>query len=495
MRPSAGTRATRRHRGHDAAPAVNAPAPIAAVDTPDGEIEIVAPSATPTAESPVPAPEASLTPPGARSTLPGGPKLVLAWVTGVLIVALVVFFAVYQIARDAPVTTPTPTPSSPTTSEPSAPAISTAHLITEDEAQTILAKAGWKIAATVPTVTPESPRIACLVAQPDLPNPTLSSQRTLSTATTSKMAVLHQLDNFATDEDAKAVFAARRANLGLCDDVPTWIAGATAVSGLGDEAMSVTIAYQDPVVRYHTVLLVRVGTVVNSFDLANEGTAAAAAPLAQAAGKVTARQCSIAQGACPKDIKAVAAVPSSAGKAGWLVTSDIPRITPGQGLWSETDPAQIGSSGTGCEDLTLKAVPGIQTGLQRTYLLLQDPTAPQNFGVDTILYTLPSEKTASELMNKLTTNIAKCGDRMATATISQAKDISGSGEKGQKVTGRQFIVSQKVGSTTQNYRVSVTATGNKVSYVLVNATTTFNFEPNAWSQLSLRAAQRASQAG
>ena len=474
------------------APVATAGADAPADDIPDASATVAAPT---TNQSDAPAPPTSGTPPLSEPPRSGRNRLLTVWVAGVLAMALATFGIVYQVTRkDPPVAAPTTSTATPKPTASSPSGITTAHLITEAETQLVQDKAGWKIAATVPTVSPASPRIACLVTQPGQPNPVLSSQRTLSTATKTKLALLHQMDDYASAADAEKVFALRKANLGVCDDVPAWIFGAASITGLGDEATSVTIAYQDAVVRYHTVLIVRVGTVVNSFDAASEGAATPPLSLALAAAKVATRQCDVAEGTCTADLRVVAGVPMSSGQPGWLIASDIPRITAGEGLWTETDPAQISSAGTGCENLTLKAAPGVTQGLQRTYLLLQDSTAPQNFGIDTLLLTTGSTAAATGLMTKIAGNISDCADRMATATVSEALVINGTADNDLKVVGKQFLITQKVGSDTRIYRVAVTATGNKVSYLLVNGTKTFNFSKDAWKSLALRTGQRASQA-
>ena len=114
---------------------------------------------------------------------------------------------------------------------------------------------------------------------------------------------------------------------------------------------------------------------------------------------------------------ASAAVPPPGDPAGWLAPGDLPQLTPGVGAWHATDVDQMRLPGTQCEGVDLTTVPGASKRSQRTFLLTDDPRAPQGFGVDQAIYTFGSAEEAQSTLTKINQNMEACGSRAATATV------------------------------------------------------------------------------
>lgn len=412
------------------------------------------------------------------------------WVAAAVILAVVVFsIALVSTRKDPTVVTAsvTPTPSA-------TPLVATSDLLSPAAAKPIAPKQTWSVVSTLDRLAKDSPQVACLVDLPTAPNSVMTKQRTLRTGAATGLAALQQIDGYDSVADAERVFTLRGESFGRCNDIPTWIESAAGIKELGDQATAVTIVYQEPTPEFHTVLMVRTGTVIDLFDVAQNDSAVAISSVAAAASTVVAAQCERADGSCAVKPAVIRAVPPKAGTPGWMVESDLPRITPGAGAWVATETSNIDTTGSGCENLSLASVSGPTTRKQRTYLLTQDDAAPQDYGLDQINFTFPNATAAKAFATKLNTNIASCESRQTTASVSESASVSGTGAGSQAIAGTSNLVAQKAGgSQTALFRVGAASVGNDVVYVISNPTKGFGYPAETFSQLVLRAAQRASQ--
>ena len=246
--------------------------------------------------------------------------------------------------------------------------------------------------------------------------------------------------------------------------------------------------------QYRTVVISRTGSAVSMIDVAQNETAVDPAKVAGAALEPSKRLCQSAAGTCPTDLVVRAEVVPPTPIFGWLAQSDIPRITAGQGLWSATEVGQVTTKGSQCENITLASVNGPTSREQRSYLLDQDDRAPEAFGVDQVRFVFPDAAAAQTFATKLGNDIAACGKRSETASVSEDRTLSISGQNRQPVTGRIFLVTQATGANTKVYfRVAVVVSGNRVTYLVSNTRENFDFTTDSWLLLAARAGQRITQ--
>lgn len=368
-------------------------------------------------------------------------------------------------------------------------------LLTAEDAKNITDDT-WTVASTTDKVSSgDSNAISCVVRDTNHPRSVSTWQRALSTNSRTATAALHRIDSYADDAAAQAAYQAELASLASCSSVPAHIVSAATFQHLGDQSQSVTIAYQGVKSQYRTVVLMRMGTVIEALDVANVDSAVPAAKVGTALAAAATRSCDLSGGTCPAGaVKTADAVPPVAGDAGWLITSDLPRITPDAGEWSTTPIGSVTTKGTQCEGVTLATFSGPTARNQRTYLLYQDSAAPQGFGVDEVNLTFKDSSAASASAKKIGDSISRCSKNLSTAKVSDAKEVKGPGANGKAVSGRTFTITADAGSGKEiRYQVAIASVDNKVTYLLANTTKTFGFPVDEWAKLGLRAAQRASQ--
>lgn len=346
-----------------------------------------------------------------------------------------------------------------------------------------------------PGNTGDGVRPLCLASTGDgLPNTQRSVARRIGSASSPLDAVVQVVDTYPDNATATQAYAVRLAQLGTCPDVVALITGANTISGLADSADAVRVTVQEAQDQFHTLLISRTGRAVSLLDVLTVSAPVTVADVATTAAKALRRLCSADQGTCPGSIQVAAGVPSPDKLPGWLIEADLPRLTPGAGRWSATEPATaLSVVGSQCEAVNLKAVSGTTATGQRTFLLADDSKAPTGFGLDQVIYTFGEETSAADLAAKLVKNISSCGGRAPTASITKGPSVKGTGVAGAKISGSTYLVSQKTETDTVVFRVAVLTVGSRVCYLLANPSTTFDFTEDAWKKLALRAGQRVSQ--
>lgn len=430
------------------------------------------------------------TPQRAEAPAAGGWKKWLPWIAAALVLAVVAFALVLQQTRKPVVViTPTPTPS---VSKP--PAVVDGDLMTPRDAELIAKGQGWTAVETLQKLTPTSHRLYCQNSTTGQPNATQTKQRTLSTKSSLPLVARHQIDNFATTADAGQAYKLRATNMAKCDDVPTYLLSASSVTGVGDEAMLMTVVFEDTIPEYHTLLLARTGTTVHGYDVTQSKKAMGPTPVVQAAASTINRQCARSTGACAKQPKVAATTLPSSGTPGWLNISDLPRVSPGAGLWSVTDVSNVTTKGSQCENMSLASVAGPTKREQRTYLMTQDNAAPQTFGVDVVAMTFKDAKAADSFAGTLRGNLSKCSDRQETAKLSEA--ATARGKAGQTpITATTLLVQQSMGGAeTARFRTAVVTVDNKVLYLVNNPSASYDLGGAKMGQIAVRAGERATQA-
>jgi len=352
----------------------------------------------------------------------------------------------------------------------------------------------WTEQKTESTVTQDSPAPLCFVASPDLPTPTAQAQRKLSATGAS---LLHRITSYGTSAEASQVYAQRLTQLGQCSNIPVYLTNGATITSLGDDAVGVTAVIQDQTAQYHTVILVRTGSMVLTYDVAQAGAAVTYESILAVAATTVTAVCSSAGGGCSASPAAKVGMPPNSAVPGWLTVSDLPRITSGMGRWNATSPkTTVTSAGSACENLTFATVAGPNQRRQRTYLLTEDSKVPKDFGLDEILLDFDTPDAAAAFAAQLKTSITACPSRTATAKLGNTADITATGATGQAVTGFWRTLTQSTNvTTTFVFRVGVATVGTRVIYLLATPSTTFDFTDADWAGVTARAGQRATQGG
>ena len=434
--------------------------------------------------------------PEAAAAAPDPRRRALAWVAGIAAVAVVIGLIAWSVAaRPSPtaavpaaVETASPTPSA---SETPPPALVDTQLIAASE----VAKRGKGLTwtqqdATATTAAPLQP--VCLeLSSTGGASPDTELSRLL-TASKNGGSLLQVIQSWPSAEAATAAREALIAQAGACES--GLLLSADRVTGLADSADALTLRTADGVT--HTLLVVRTGRFLSILDAAAvKADPFSAAALATAAVPSQRRQCGPAAGACPGSVKAVATTPPPTETQGWLAWVDLSLPTVGSGKWTATDPLAPKLVGSQCEDLDLNKLSGTSAALHRTYLLTDDPKAPEGFGIDEAIYTFPKESSAAALAKQLDQNFAGCGKRTRTASVKEST-VTAAAASGKSLTATSYLVTQRISdSKTVAFRVGLAVVGNRMVYLLANPSASFDFSEDAWRAIVGRATQRVTQLG
>jgi hypothetical protein len=370
--------------------------------------------------------------------------------------------------------------------QPSAPE----PLLTADDLQGLVG-ASWTVSQT----TPDPKATLCVGPAFSMPP---NADRVLVRQLTSNAAQPNTLVNvvavFPDADAATQAYALQLSQVGVCEDAPIQLLNSYNVSGLGDEAMAVTLILQYDVPEYHTLMLARTGRTTVLVDISDAKRGIPATELADPMVKALIRLCRNGGGACPTSVMVKKDVPPPGDFTGWLSEVDLPRISDGVGRWGATPPTatprQVGSQ---CELTNLNKVKDA-TREQRTLLLMNDPNAPDGFGVDQVNYRFTTDKKATAFAKKITEEIAACAESRPTAQVDDTTKVNGVGASAKAYSGTTFLVTHKVSATqTTSFRVAVLVSSDRVSYLLANPSEDFDFTEKQWEALAARAGERVTQ--
>ncbi|HOB06138.1 MAG TPA: hypothetical protein PKM36_12825 [Propionibacteriaceae bacterium] len=468
--------------------------PTRPTPNPSGTESPAAPSPTITATERLAAMRGSdATPPTAKAdpapainlTRPTNPTWLLP-VAGILALVLVIGGAVWWFGR----ATPGPQASSTPTQRASAVAVLTQADLAGVADAGLAVPVGWTVESTTSPVTESVPAPLCLSPVPNAPAAAASFQRKL---VGTPAALVHRAEAYETIGDASSVMAVRTSQVGRCANVPVYLSSGAAIKGLGDQAVAVTAVVQDPTPVHHTVVLVRTGTVIDTIDVWQPSTAIDINNAIATAAAVVGRQCARTGGACVTSPEVTLGPPPSGGIAGWLTVSDLPRLTPGIGRWTASEPTStIRVISSQCENVTFATTPATQKR-QRTFLLTED-NVPKGFGLDEVMLDFDTPEAAGAFAKSVIDNVETCTTRVPTAKLGAGATFAGTGTSGEVISGYWRTVSQPTSaSTSATFRITVAAVGKRVVYLLLTPSGTYDFSDEAWATLGLRAAQRATQ--
>lgn len=403
-----------------------------------------------------------------------------------LIVALLAIGAGFAGYYSSPKAEPSPTPSpSPSPSEgPQVPRVSQTDLLAEADAKAVNPNATWAITNTSLKLDNHTARPACFSLEPTTTERLDSFQRLLGSTESNGLALLHQLDTYPTVEAAQEAMNNRATKLAACDEVPTKIVSADTVTGLGDEAIQLTVVYEDQSPQFHSLLLTRTGNLLSVVDAVSSDAPVTTDLIIAGLKRSTTAMCERA-GGCSVDPAVVPGTVPATSPAGWLIPSDMPRIRPGAGRWTAQNPTGVTSRGTGCEDMTLATVEGPQERQQRTYLMTQDDQAPAQFGVDQMVFTFADEAAANTFSTALVNNLTTCGDRILGTTITKVELDGGT-------AGFNINRETEDGKGIQ-YQLSLLRQGTKVSYLFATVTADYRLSDEQMQWIAQRSQLRLTQ--
>ena len=410
----------------------------------------------------------------------GNPKrrlwtIVVASVAAVLALGFIVWFAVSQRsgtgappARSAGGSVPPPSPS------PS-PVLTESQLLTTADLAELRKNTTWTQveAPSGPAAQPACVELSSIGGV----SPEIEVSRQFTAAQSSGTLIQTALA-LATVQASSTAYSALVDQVAACAGAQ--IVTAYANDGLADEALA---TLSDGTA--HTLQLARTGSFVNIADTSVKSAAPTSVNgLANTLAISLTKQCSAASGTCPSKPKASVTPPPPTEKVGWLAWVDLPQLTTGTGSWTATDPQAPDLVGSQCEAVDLNKMPGAKESAHRTYLLTDDPKAPEGFGIDEVVYTFGKASDAAAMVKTLQQNFKTCGERTRTATVTP-DSVTAIGSDGKQLTASD--------SKTVSFRVAIAAVGTRLVYLLANPSKSFDFTQESWDAVAGRAAQRASQ--
>ncbi|HYP45966.1 MAG TPA: hypothetical protein VEQ66_12305 [Propionibacteriaceae bacterium] len=427
--------------------------------------------------------------------------LLIAAVAAVVVIGLVVGYSALRPPNpalglnQAPAgTIGSPAGSAPASSDPAV-LLTDAQVLTAAQAKAMTPTRGWKVATTQRGLDDQSPAAACAPGPGEAqPTPQQTILRLLSGSGKNPPGALHRADAYATPQEAASAYTLLAGALGGCTMPGAYLLSGHVVSGLGDQATAAVVraTAENGTAQFRSVVLNRVGRVVNALDVAQPGAAVPIAGLARSLAGVTKAQCPIAGGRCSTGVAVQDGPPPLGGdQPGFLAAGDLPPVGAADATWAGTLPTRPSAdfAGSGCETTDWATVPARQRA-SRTYLLAD---GNPKFGLDNIVVTAASTQAAQALTAKVKADLDSCARRKLTATVSGLRPVRGVGAGGVAVTGWAASVLQKTTAGGVLYRVGVASAGNKTVYTFLNPQQQLNLNDAQWAMVVVRAGQRASQ--
>lgn len=429
--------------------------------------------------------------------------LLIGAVAAVVVIGLAVFYAVGGVGQP-PAVAPSAATSIPGSTNPSSTASSPGvgelladnSMISPQNSDQIAAKRGWKVASTDPGTAEDAAQPACFTAEPveGQPAPQQKLLRLLTSTGKNAPGILHQATAYASPEEAAQAYAVASKTLGSCTVVGSYLVQGQSVSGLGDQAVGVVAAsVVDGTTQLHTVMVNRTGQVMNIVDAVQPEVALNPSGVATALAAVTKIQCGPAAGTCPvKPTVKNGPPPLGGDEPGFLAYGDLPPAGKTPGAWGAT-PNELPKgdfAGSGCETINWSTL-STESTTSRTYI--PEDASSSFFGLNDIVVTMKDEATAKKLVEKVKSDLDSCEKRKLTAQVSVPAKVASVGAQSSPVTGWTAEVAQKSVEGTKKYRVGIVSAGSKVAYTFLNPQNGFDFTPQQWNVVAVRAGERATQ--
>ncbi len=353
-------------------------------------------------------------------------------------------------------------------------------------------KPGTTWTATNDIAPDETKGLRCVQPSAQLKTPPLEGsvvRRTFTASSGEDAGVVQQVETYTDAEAAKAAFTARSIQLGGCPGTPDLVNKGFTVAGLGDQSVAVQVTEQDAAARVHQLLVVRTGSTLLITDAQAGTTPLGMDALAASLVGTLQRLCGPSSGTCPTTpTVADADVPPAGEFPGSLAAGDLPRVTPGTGVWVDAEIKPMKLGGSGCEGVDLTAVTSATSAVQHAYLLTGDQGASANFGLDEIVYTFANEADAKAFSDGVIASVTDCPKQQATATVTPLGRLEA------PASGQLFTVDQrKTIDKAARSRVMVASLGVHAVYLAANPTPEFDLKDEAWLAVLQRAIIRAKQ--
>jgi hypothetical protein len=370
-----------------------------------------------------------------------------------------------------------------------------AAMLNPDQAKVLDRDRTWKVSATENTASEDAPVAACFSGEPLVGQPTPQQKllRVLDGGGKKAPVVLHEATAYNTADEAIQAYTLASKTLGGCAVAGSYIESGRTVSGVGSQATGVVVIDVSKS-QTHTVVLNRTGRVMNIIDAAQPSKALAMTAVAKALEQVNSVQCRPAGGECNGTAAADDGPPPMGGdEPGFLATGDLPPARAKIGPWvpNESEQPKAEFKGSQCENVDWATVPA-KSKSWRVYLYT---VSGKNFlGLDEIVLTTKDAKAASKLVAKIKSDLARCKNRVLTASVDKPKKVTSIGAEKTKITGWTAVVSQKLtDGRTAKYRVGIVSAGPKVIYTFLNPKSDYDFTNSQWDTVAVRAGERATQ--
>ncbi len=415
------------------------------------------------------------------------------------------YVGVNFLGAELPVAPFAPSSSSapPTSATPNQPVVSVDRLLTTEQVSHLDDEAVWEVARTQEGRDEQAPVAVCL-NRPTAEDatPQTSALRTMTTTSGPAMSLLHESALYGSNEEAATVLTNLARQLGGCTTGGAYIAHAENVTGLGNQALTAQVRVTPPVadaeVQFHTILIVRTGTVINVVDVVAEGDFVDTTRVAETLIPVVNQQCVGAGGYCAQRATVTRMVPPiGGGTPGLPVLADIPPLPGMTGRWSAGDVIENPSplpDFSGCERFASSSA-DIESTSHRTYLVQDDDTIPATYGWDLLVFSTADKKQADTLVDDVSSSISGCGDRQSTAEVSDAETWTGTGAEKIKIEVTSWVVRQGTGPQAHiDYRVALIKADSKVAYLFLPLLDgDVDFADADWQALTIRIGQRSTQ--
>ena len=354
----------------------------------------------------------------------------------------------------------------------------------------------WKVESTQPNPPEDAQTAACFGGTPaeGQPTPQQKIVRVLNGGGKNAPKALHEATTYLNVGDANQAYVVAAKTLGGCAVTGSYIQSGHAVSGVGDQAIGVVVMDGNKGRAAHSVVLNRVGRLMNVVDATQPSQAVAIGAVAKALAEVNKVQCGPAGGECGGTPSVKDGPPPLGGdQPGFLATGDLPPAGAKPAPWTATEielPKEE-FKGSQCEKSVNWATVSAKSKSSRVYLIPDSGT--KFFGLNEIVLTTKDAKAAGRIVDKLRSDLTKCEKTVLTATVSKPKKVTSIGAQNTKITGWTATVWHKSTLGKTKFRVGIVSAGPKVIYTFLNPQGDYDFSGAQWNTVAVRAGERATQ--
>ena len=367
--------------------------------------------------------------------------LLIGTVSVVVVIGLLVGYAVVTAASQSQ-RQPSGGSTSSNASQPPAQTetavLTDASMLNPSQADILDRDRTWKVESTQPNPPEDAQTAACFGGAPaeGQPTPQQKIVRVLNGGGKNAPKALHEATTYLNVGDANQAYVVAAKTLGGCAVTGSYIQSGHAVSGVGDQAIGVVVMDGNKGRAAHSVVLNRVGRLMNVVDVTQPSQALAISAVAKALAEVNKVQCGPAGGECGGTPSVKDGPPPLGGdQPGFLATGDLPPAGAKPAPWTATEIELPKGEfkGSQCEKSVNWATVSAKSKSSRVYLIPDSGT--KFFGLNEIVLTTKDAKAAGRIVDKLRSDLTKCEKTVLTATVSKPKKVTSIGAQNTKITG------------------------------------------------------------